>query len=84
MERYWYGLMRNEQKVGLDLIVDTPYTVMTTRAPEVLKITLLVAKRNFVSLQTNNGSNSHAPQVSKRGDFYHMWDKIGQILCCMY
>ena len=31
--------------MGLDLIVDTPYTVMTTRAPEVLKITLLVAKK---------------------------------------
>ena len=64
-----YGLMRNEQKVGLDLIVDTPYTVMTTRAPEVLKITLLVAKRNFVSLQTNNGSNSHAPKSAKEEIF---------------
>ena len=36
----FFGLLQNEQKVGVDEMdgVDTLYTVLTTRAPAVLKI----------------------------------------------
>ena len=38
LERYWNGLMSNEQKVEWSgWMGDTPLTVMTTRAPAVLK-----------------------------------------------
>ena len=42
LERYWNGLMSNEQNIGwmewsrVDCMGDTPQTVMTTRAPAVL------------------------------------------------
>ena len=44
LERYWNGLMSSEQNIGwmewsrVDWMGDTPQTVMTTRAPAVLKV----------------------------------------------
>ena len=58
LERYWNGLMSNEQNIGwmewsrVDWMGDTPQTVMTTRAPAVLTNALfkcsLVSKKHLV------------------------------------